>query len=116
MGGRAVPRGCAISRGRSRKRRTCLFTQAEGYATNVPLKDLLAEDVLFAFQHDGAPLTLEHGGPLRLVVPKLYAWKSAKWVRGLEFLPQDRLGFWEQNGYPRLRRSFQKNSGTLDDE
>ena len=72
---------------------------AEGYATNVPLADLLAEDVLFALSHDGQPLVPEHGGPLRLVVPKLYGWKSAKWVRGLEFLPHDRAGFWEQNGY-----------------
>lgn len=72
---------------------------AEGYTTNVPLSDLLSEDVLFAFEHDGAPLPPEHGGPLRLVVPKLYGWKSAKWVRGLEFLPQDQPGFWEQNGY-----------------
>jgi len=71
----------------------------EGFTANVPLPDLLADDVLFAFQHDGEPLPAEHGGPLRLVVPKLYAWKSAKWVRGLEFLPHDRAGFWEQNGY-----------------
>ncbi len=71
----------------------------EGYTTNVPLADLLEENVLFAFKHDGEPLPPEHGGPLRLVVPKLYAWKSAKWVRGLEFMPHDRPGFWEQNGY-----------------
>jgi DMSO/TMAO reductase YedYZ molybdopterin-dependent catalytic subunit len=71
----------------------------EGFTTNVPLPDLLTDDVLFAFKHDGEPLPAEHGGPLRLVVPKLYAWKSAKWVRGLEFLPHDHAGFWEQNGY-----------------
>ena len=71
----------------------------EGYTTNIPLSDLLEENVLFALQHDGAPLPAEHGGPLRLVVPKLYAWKSAKWVRGLEFLGHDRAGFWERNGY-----------------
>lgn len=72
---------------------------AEGYSTNIPLKDLLAASALFADRHDGQPLPREHGGPLRLVVPKLYAWKSAKWVRGLEFLPHDRPGFWERNGY-----------------
>jgi len=72
---------------------------SEGYATNVPCLDLMAGDVLFALKHDGEPLTPEHGGPLRLVVPKLYGWKSAKWVRGLEFLSEDRAGFWEQNGY-----------------
>jgi DMSO/TMAO reductase YedYZ molybdopterin-dependent catalytic subunit len=72
---------------------------AEGYATNVPLIDLLEDNVLLALKHDGEPLTAEHGGPMRLIVPKLYAWKSAKWVRGFEFLAQDRAGFWEQNGY-----------------
>jgi DMSO/TMAO reductase YedYZ molybdopterin-dependent catalytic subunit len=76
-----------------------LVLAAEGYTTNIPLKDLLQDDVLFAYQHDGQPLPPEHGGPLRLVVPKLYGWKSAKWVRGLEFLPNDRAGFWERNGY-----------------
>ncbi len=70
-----------------------------GYTTNLPLSALLEDDVLFAFRHDGAPLTPEHGGPCRLVVPRLYFWKSAKWVRGLEVQREDRPGFWEQNGY-----------------
>lgn len=74
---------------------------AEGYTTNLPLADLLEENVLFALKHDTVPLSAEHGGPLRLVAPKLYGWKSAKWVRGLEFMPRDRPGFWEQNGYHR---------------
>jgi DMSO/TMAO reductase YedYZ molybdopterin-dependent catalytic subunit len=81
---------------------------AEGYATNVPLKDLLADNVLLALKHDGESLTPEHGGPMRLIVPKLYAWKSAKWVRGLEFLAQDRAGFWEQNGYHMYGDPFQE--------
>src|SRR5260370_1157447 len=55
--------------------------------------------VLFAFDHDGESLAAEHGGPLRLIVPHLYGWKSVKWVRGLLLLGQDRLGFWERNGY-----------------
>ena len=63
------------------------------------LDALLHDNVLFAHKHDGAPLDPEHGHPLRLVVPHLYAWKSVKWVRGLEFLPRDVAGFWEQNGY-----------------
>ena len=71
----------------------------DGYYTNVPLRWLMDSDVLFAFTHDGKPLTEEHGGPLRLVVPKLYAWKSAKWVGGIEFLNQDRRGYWEARGY-----------------
>ena len=55
--------------------------------------------MIFADKHDGEPLTPEHGWPLRLVVPHLYFWKSAKWVRGLEFMASDRPGFWEQYGY-----------------
>jgi DMSO/TMAO reductase YedYZ molybdopterin-dependent catalytic subunit len=70
-----------------------------GYATNLPLDALLDDDALFAFTHDGRPLTPEHGGPCRLVVPKLYFWKSAKWVRGIEVMRENRPGFWEQNGY-----------------
>ena len=70
-----------------------------GFSTNLPLADFDDEDCLFAWSHNGKPLDADHGRPLRLVVPKLYAWKSAKWVRGIEFLPRDRPGFWEQNGY-----------------
>jgi DMSO/TMAO reductase YedYZ molybdopterin-dependent catalytic subunit len=70
-----------------------------GYTTNVPLADLLDEEVLLADTADGAPLSIDHGGPMRLVVPKLYAWKSAKWLRGLELMEADRPGFWEQHGY-----------------
>jgi len=70
-----------------------------GYTTNLDLNALLDDDVLFAFAHDGKPLTPEHGWPCRLVVPKRYFWKSAKWVRGIEFAREDRPGFWERNGY-----------------
>lgn len=70
-----------------------------GWSTNLPLADFLGEDCLFAWDHNGKPLTPDHGWPLRLVVPRLYAWKSAKWVRGVEFLARDEPGFWEQNGY-----------------
>ncbi len=70
-----------------------------GYTTNVPLADLMREDVLLAHSHNGEPLAPEHGGPLRLVVPHLYFWKSAKWLRGLLFIPDERPGFWEQYGY-----------------
>ncbi len=71
----------------------------QGYTANVPLADLDREDVLLATHHDGEPLTPDHGYPLRLIVPQLYAWKSVKWVRGLELLEKDNPGFWEQNGY-----------------
>ena len=71
----------------------------QGYTANVPLADLDRDEVLLATHHDGEPLTAEHGFPLRLIVPHLYAWKSVKWIRGLEFLGHDQPGFWEQNGY-----------------
>ncbi len=70
-----------------------------GYATNLPLEVFLEEDVLFAHRREGEPLEPDHGGPLRLVVPSRYGWKSAKWVNGLEFMVEDRMGFWEQLGY-----------------
>ncbi len=70
-----------------------------GFTTNLPLEELANDDVLLADMHDGAPLTPEHGWPLRLVVPRRYFWKSAKWIRSIELSPTDRPGFWEQNGY-----------------
>ena len=70
-----------------------------GYTTNVLLDDLMRDNILVAYKHDGKELASEHGGPCRLVVPHLYFWKSAKWLRGLEFIPKDRPGFWEQYGY-----------------
>ena len=70
-----------------------------GYTTNLPLEVLMEEDVLFAHRHDDKPLSSDHGGPLRLVVPSRYGWKSAKWVKGVEFMEQDLMGFWEQLGY-----------------
>jgi DMSO/TMAO reductase YedYZ molybdopterin-dependent catalytic subunit len=71
----------------------------QGFTTNLSLTELIKDDVLFAWQHDGTDLTPEHGWPLRLVVPRRYFWKSAKWVRGIELVTDDRPGFWEQNGY-----------------
>jgi DMSO/TMAO reductase YedYZ molybdopterin-dependent catalytic subunit len=69
------------------------------YTTNTSLVDLRDEDVLLALSHNGQPLTPEHGGPVRLVLPKLYFWKSSKWLRAFEFLDVNPPGFWEQNGY-----------------
>jgi DMSO/TMAO reductase YedYZ molybdopterin-dependent catalytic subunit len=71
----------------------------QGYTANVPLENLMHPTTLFALKHNGEPLPTEHGYPVRLVVPELYAWKSVKWVRGLEFMAKDAPGFWEQNGY-----------------
>jgi len=70
-----------------------------GYTTNLPVADLRGERAIVAYEYDGAPLTPEHGFPARLLVPHLYFWKSAKWVRGLRFMPVDHPGFWETHGY-----------------
>jgi len=69
------------------------------YTTNISLGDLIDDDVLLALRHNGRDLAPDHGGPMRLVVPKLYFWKSAKWLRAFEFLEVNPPGFWEQNGY-----------------
>ena len=73
-----------------------------GWTTNMPLEFFLAADSLLTHTHDGEPISLEHGGPVRLMIPPLYAWKSAKWIRGLEFLSTDKAGFWEDGGYHML--------------
>jgi DMSO/TMAO reductase YedYZ molybdopterin-dependent catalytic subunit len=70
-----------------------------GWTTNLPLADFLSEDALIADTHDGEPLTADHGGPCRLIIPQLYAWKSAKWLRAIELVAADRPGYWEQGGY-----------------
>lgn len=69
------------------------------YTTNLPLSVLLDDDVLIAYEFDGRPIEPIHGGPVRMIVPKKYFWKSAKWLHGIEFLDQDRKGFWEVRGY-----------------
>ena len=76
-----------------------LLTSYDGYTTNLPLADFAAEDAILATAWEGQPLTREHGGPMRLVVPHLYFWKSAKWLNRIEFIGADRAGFWEKNGY-----------------
>ena len=70
-----------------------------GYTTNVPLDAVLGDDALLAHSYDGRPLEADHGAPLRLIVPRRYFWKSAKFLRKLEVMSQDRMGFWELNGY-----------------
>lgn len=70
-----------------------------GWTTNIPVEYFMSEDSLFAFAHDGQPIPPAHGGPVRLIIPQLYAWKSAKWIRGIEFMSEDRAGFWEEGGY-----------------
>ena len=89
-----------LRRSRPNAKAAYVLVHAEqGFTANVPLADLDRPEVLLATHHDGQPLPLDHGYPLRLIVPHLYAWKSVKWVRGFELLEQDAPGFWEQNGY-----------------
>ena len=76
------------------------------YTTNLTMEDFNRPENFLAHTLYGEPLPPDHGGPMRLVVPHLYAWKSAKWISGIEFLPQERLGFWERNGYHRRGEPF----------
>ena len=76
-----------------------LVTSYGGYTTNLPLEDLVDGKAWIAYSYDGQPLAPEHGGPARLLVPHLYLWKSAKWVRGIQLALEDEPGFWESAGY-----------------
>ena len=76
-----------------------IFHSEAGYSANVPIETTADPQCLLAWSYAGEPLTAEHGFPLRAIVPGKYFWKSAKWLRGIEFSAEDRLGFWEQNGY-----------------
>ena len=73
-----------------------------GWTTNLPLEELIREDVLLAYEYEGRPISDEHGGPVRLLVPRLYFWKSAKWLQRIEVTAKERLGYWERAGYHRL--------------
>jgi DMSO/TMAO reductase YedYZ molybdopterin-dependent catalytic subunit len=75
------------------------FAYDYGWTTNVPIEYFLEQDSLFAWSHDGQPIPPDHGGPVRLIIPQLYAWKSAKWIKGVRFLENDQAGFWEEGGY-----------------
>ncbi len=79
-----------------------LLHGSDGYTTNLPLPDFAVPDAILATHWQGEPLTREHGGPLRAVVPHLYFWKSAKWLNRIEVIGADRAGFWERNGYHML--------------
>jgi DMSO/TMAO reductase YedYZ molybdopterin-dependent catalytic subunit len=79
---------------------THVMTHAyDGYSTNLPIEEAIKEDVLLVVAVDGAPLAEEHGGPVRIVVPQLYAWKGAKWLKRIELLTHDQRGYWEIRGY-----------------
>jgi DMSO/TMAO reductase YedYZ molybdopterin-dependent catalytic subunit len=79
--------------------RHVVFEAAHGYTANVPIREALAPEVLVAFELDGQPLREPHGAPVRAVVPDLYFWKSAKWLKGIRFIQRDEPGYWERRGY-----------------
>ncbi len=85
-----------------------LVTAEHGFTANLPLEDFLRPDNLFAYEYDGEELELDHGWPVRLVVPHLYFWKSVKWARGFTLLDHDEPGFWERNGYHMYGDPFQE--------
>jgi DMSO/TMAO reductase YedYZ molybdopterin-dependent catalytic subunit len=95
-----VPTRTLIERARPRPEARFVMCHSEaGFTTNVPLAEFTADDCLLAWAWDGKDLTPDHGWPLRGLVPRLYLWKSAKWIRGIELRATDAPGFWEQNGY-----------------
>ena len=87
-----------------------------GYSANLRLEDFADPSALFVTHRDGEPLTPEHGWPLRLVVPHLYAWKGPKWVRGLEYLTEDKRGFWEERGYHNRADPWQEQRYSYQEE
>ncbi len=95
-----VPMTWVLERARPLATATHVIIHAEeGYTTNLPIDAIRDDDVMLAYRYGGTELEPEHGGPLRLLVPKLYFWKSAKWLRGLEFVDRDQPGYWERLGY-----------------
>jgi DMSO/TMAO reductase YedYZ molybdopterin-dependent catalytic subunit len=95
-----VPIRALIERAKPHDTAKFVMCHAErGFTVNVPLDPFMADDAILAYQHDGTDLTPDHGWPLRGVVPRLYFWKSCKWIRGIELRATDAPGFWEQNGY-----------------
>ncbi|MBD5604363.1 MAG: sulfite oxidase-like oxidoreductase [Candidatus Eremiobacteraeota bacterium] len=97
---RGTPMSALIRRAKPEPEAKFVIQRAEnGYSTSLPLEAMLGDDVLVAWEYDGAALEPIHGGPVRMLVPKLYFWKSAKWINNLEFVAEDELGFWEKRGY-----------------
>jgi DMSO/TMAO reductase YedYZ molybdopterin-dependent catalytic subunit len=86
----------------------------DGYTTNVPTADLVGGKAMVALRYEGKPITADHGGPARLLVPHLYFWKSAKWINGLQFTAKDELGFWELRGYHRYGDPWKEQRYTTD--
>ncbi|MBX7100978.1 MAG: sulfite oxidase-like oxidoreductase [Myxococcaceae bacterium] len=95
-----VPVSTVLALAQPKAEATHLMTYAaDGYTTNLPIEEALKDDVLLVHAWNGQPLTKEHGGPVRMITPQLYAWKGAKWINRIELLTKDRPGFWEVRGY-----------------
>lgn len=95
--------------------RFVVFECEQGFTTSLPLDALRDDDVLIAHTYDGQPLPSEHGGPVRMLVPRRYFYKSAKWLRGLNFVPEDEPGFWEVRGYSNIADPWAETRYDVDD-
>jgi DMSO/TMAO reductase YedYZ molybdopterin-dependent catalytic subunit len=95
--------------------RFVVMESEQGFTTSLPIGALLEDDVLLAHSADGSPLSPEHGGPVRMLVPKRYFYKSAKWLRGLKFVRDDEPGFWEVRGYSNVADPWAETRYTVDD-
>ncbi len=113
---KGVPFRALVDLARPRKGAQYVIMECEqGFTTSLPLAALLDDDVLLAHSYDGQPLPPEHGGPVRMLVPKRYFYKSAKWLRGLRFVSQDEPGFWEVRGYSNVADPWAETRYTVDD-
>lgn len=91
-------------------------TASDGYSTNLSLEEALKPDVLLVYEANGQPLPKEHGGPVRMITPQLWAWKGAKWISSIEFLAENRRGFWEQRGYSNSAIPWLNDRYTADEQ
>jgi DMSO/TMAO reductase YedYZ molybdopterin-dependent catalytic subunit len=91
-------------------------TASDGYSTNLSMEEAMKYDVLLVYEVDGCPLPKEHGGPVRMITPQLWAWKGAKWISGVDFLLEDRRGFWEERGYSNSAIPWLNDRYTADEQ
>ncbi|MEZ0392205.1 MAG: molybdopterin-dependent oxidoreductase [Pseudobdellovibrionaceae bacterium] len=106
----------ALACGVSPEARFVLTTASDGYSTNLSLTEAMKEDVLLVYEANGKPLPKEHGGPIRMITPQLWAWKGAKWISGIEFLAENHPGFWEVRGYSNTAIPWLNDRYTADEQ
>ena len=113
---KGVPFEALVERVRPRPEARFVIMECEqGFTTSLPLEALRSDDVMLAHSYDGKPLPAEHGGPVRMLVPKRYFYKSAKWIRGLKFVAEDEPGFWEVRGYSNIADPWSEKRYDVDD-